>query len=236
MGTTHANKYKAELERLTGETWNYFYRSDANTSSSTAQGIAIFTRKTILNTASIAYAVCPNASIPQRAAIAVTIEANGRNVTMIDTHLSSYSSSADMACRSSQARQLSAWAETLGPNRVITGDLNADPNEDAIKWLTNSGTSLYRDTWAAPASASAERRTSYTDNPIATMVTRSERIDYILTSQGAPLALAAVQVPDTRDFTNDNAIYSQGKTYWWFHNLAPRSSDHETLIATFVVN
>ena len=41
MGTTHANKYKTELERLTGATWSYFFRSDANGGSSTAQGIAI---------------------------------------------------------------------------------------------------------------------------------------------------------------------------------------------------
>ena len=72
-------------------------------------------------------------------------------------------------------------------------------------------------------------------NPVAKMMTRSERIDYILTSRGSVLSLAAVQVPDTRDFTNDNPIYSQGKTCWAFQNAAPRDSDHETLIATFIV-
>lgn len=233
MGTTDANKYKAELEKATGQTWNYFYRSDNNTNSSSLQGIAIFTRLPILSTASIAYATCVGADIPQRAAIAVTVNVNGRNVTLIDTHLSSYSSSTDMTCRLNQAKQLAAWAESLGPNRVITGDLNADPAEAAIKWLLHDGTSLYDDTWAASAT---ERRTSYTDNPVASMQTRSERIDYILSSKGCVLELAGVQVPDTRDFTNDNAIYSQGKTYWSFHNAAPRDSDHETLIATFVVH
>jgi endonuclease/exonuclease/phosphatase family metal-dependent hydrolase len=232
MGTTDANKYKAELEAITGQTWNYFYRSDANTNSSSAQGIAIFTHLQILNTASMAYAVCTGADIPQRAAIAITVNVNGRNITTIDTHLSSYTSSADITCRTNQAKQLTAWAETLGTDRVITGDLNADPAEPAMKWLMSTGTSLYDDTWA---SSSTERRTSYTDNPVATMQTRSERIDYILTSRGSVLSLAAVQVPDTRDFTNDNPIYSQGKTYWAFQNAAPRDSDHETLIATFIV-
>jgi len=233
MGTTDANKYKTELQALTGQTWNYFFRSDANTNSTSAQGIAIFTHLQILNTASMAYAVCTGADIPQRAAISITVNVNGRNVTMIDTHLSSYSSSTDITCRTNQAKQLTAWAETLGTDRVITGDLNADPGEPAMKWLMSTGTSLYDDTWATPSGA--ERRTSYIDNPVATMMTRSERIDYILTSRGSVLSLAAVQVPDTRDFTNDNPIYSQGKTYWAFQNAAPRDSDHETLIATFVV-
>jgi hypothetical protein len=67
------------------------------------------------------------------------------------------------------------------------------------------------------------------------MVTRGGRIDYILASKGAPLELAAVEVPDTRDYTNDTAIPSQGRTSQAFHNAAPRASDHEMLIATFVV-
>jgi endonuclease/exonuclease/phosphatase family metal-dependent hydrolase len=233
MGTNDANKYKTELEKVTGQTWNYFFRTDGNGGSSSAQGIAIFTRLPILTTASIAYTRCASADIPQRAAVAITVNVNGRNLTLIDTHLSSYSSSTDMTCRLNQAKELTAWAESLGSDRVITGDLNADPGEAAIKWFLHDGTSLYDDTWATPSGV--ERRTSYTDNPVAKMQTRSERIDYILTSKGSVLDLAAVQVPDTRDFTNDNSIYSQGKTYWWFHNAAPRDSDHETLIATFVV-
>jgi endonuclease/exonuclease/phosphatase family metal-dependent hydrolase len=235
MGTTHANKYKAELERLTGVPWSYFYRSDANGTSSSAQGIAIFTRRAILTTASMAYAPCPSAGVPQRAAIAVTVEANGRNVTLIATHLSSYSSSADVACRSNQARQLSAWAETLGPIRIITGDLNASSTEDSIQWLVKKGASLYNDTWATPASGTPDRRLSYPDNPVSSMVTRGGRIDYILSSKGAPLDLVEVQVPDTRDYTNDHSIPSQGQTSKAFHNAAPRLSDHEMLIATFAV-
>jgi endonuclease/exonuclease/phosphatase family metal-dependent hydrolase len=183
----------------------------------------------------MAYAVCPSAQITQRAAVAVTVEANGRTVTFIDTHLSSYSGSADMACRSSQVRQLSAWAEGLGPIRIITGDLNADPNEDAIQWLVAKGTSLYRDSWAAPTGGARDVRLSYADNPVTKGVTRTERIDYILSSVGAPLDLVSIQLPDTRDYTNDNAIPSQGRTQWSFQNAAPRASDHEMLIATFAV-
>jgi endonuclease/exonuclease/phosphatase family metal-dependent hydrolase len=235
MGSTHANKYKAELESVTGVPWSYFYRSDANTNSTTAQGIAIFTRRPIVSTASMAYSVCSSAGIPQRAAIAVTINVNGRNVTLIDTHLSSYGTSADRSCRSMQARQLTAWAQNLGPVRIITGDLNAETSEDAIQWLLSTGTSLYRDTWAPPVSGASDRRLSYPDNPVSSMKTRGGRIDYILTSKDAPLDLMSVQVPDTRDYTNDNSIPSQGQTSWAFQNAAPRISDHETLVATFVV-
>jgi endonuclease/exonuclease/phosphatase family metal-dependent hydrolase len=235
MGTVHANKYKAELEAVTGVQWSYFYRSDSNSNSTTAQGIAIFTRKPIVSTASMAYAVCSSAQIPQRAAIAVTINVNGRYVTLIDTHLSSYNTSPDKACRSAQARQLTAWAQNLGPIRIITGDLNAETSEDAIQWLLAKGTSLYRDTWAPPASGWSDRRLSYPDNPVSSMKTRGGRIDYILTSKDAPLDLLSVQVPDTRDYTNDNSIPSQGQTSWAFQNAAPRLSDHETLVATFIV-
>jgi hypothetical protein len=99
----------------------------------------------------------------------------------------------------------------------------------------SKGTSLYRDTWAPPASGSPDRRLSYPDNPVSSMKTRSERIDYILTSKGAPLDLLSVQVPDTRDYTNDHSIPEQGQTKWAFQNAAPRLSDHEMLVATFVV-
>jgi hypothetical protein len=44
-----------------------------------------------------------------------------------------------------------------------------------------------------------------------------------------------VQVPDTRDFTNDNPIASQATTRLAVMNAAPRASDHEMLIATFDV-
>ena len=173
--------------------------------------------------------------MPQRAAIAVTVEANGRNVTLIDTHLSSYSSSAESPAGPIRHGNCTAWAEELGPVRIITGDLNATSGEDAIQWLTKNGTSLYDDTWATPASGTTDRRLSYPDNPVSSMKTRGGRIDYILVSKGAPLSLADVQVPDTRDYTNDNAIPSQGQTGNGFQNAAPRLSDHEMLIATFAV-
>jgi endonuclease/exonuclease/phosphatase family metal-dependent hydrolase len=233
MGTNIADQYKAELERaMPGTTWSYFYRSDANGNSKTAQGIAILTKLPILAHASIAYTNCPSAGVPQRAAIGVTVPVNGRNVTVIDTHLSSYSSAADEACRYAQAQQLRTWAEsTFQQPRIITGDLNASSDERAIKYLTAS----YTDTWLQAVSQS--HATAYPDNPATASVhTRAGRIDYVLASSNGELELVAEQVPDTRDYTNDHAIASQGKTNWAPHNYAPRTSDHETIIATFVVH
>lgn len=228
MGSGAAQKYKAELERLMpNTTWSFFYRSDAATNSTSAEGIAILTRRDITATAAIAYAPCPAAAIVQRSAIAVTISANGRDVTIVDTHLSSYEGAADIACRTAQAHQLADWARGLGATRVIAGDLNADPSEDAMRLVLFPE---YADTWDDGAP-----RTAYPDNPVATMRTRSERIDYVLTAAGAPMDLIAVQVPDTRDVTNDNPIPSQGMTLYAPLNYAPRASDHEMLIATFTV-
>jgi hypothetical protein len=52
---------------------------------------------------------------------------------------------------------------------------------------------------------------------------------------GSTLGVLAAQVPDTRDFTNDNVIASQALTSWAPHNKAPRASDHEMMIVRFVV-
>jgi endonuclease/exonuclease/phosphatase family metal-dependent hydrolase len=228
MGSTMAEKFKAELERLLPQTtWTYFFRSDAGTASSTAEGVAILTRRTIQSTASLAFTPCPAAAIVQRSAIAATVSINGRSIAIVNTHLSSYTSEADMACRSAQAQQLVPWAQSLGPVSIVGGDLNADPLEDAMAVHVLP---FYADPWEDTA-----RRTAYPDNPVATMVTRSERIDYVLTSQGAPLELVGVQVPDTRDVTNDNPIATQGQTLFAPHNYAPRASDHELLISTFLV-
>ena len=229
MGSGAAKKYKAELERLLpGTTWSFFYRSDAAADSTSAEGIAILTRRDIKATAAIAYAPCPAADIVQRSAIAVTVNVNGQDMVIVDTHLTSYETAADMACRMDQAHQLVDWARTLGPTRVVAGDLNADPLEDAMRLVMLAE---YNDTWDDLA-----HRTAYPDNPVATMLTRSERIDYILTSPGSPLELVGVQVPDTRDVTNDNPIPVQGQTLYPPHNYAPRASDHEMLISTFVVH
>jgi endonuclease/exonuclease/phosphatase family metal-dependent hydrolase len=228
MGSRMAEQYVAELEQLLPRTtWTYFFRTDAGTESPSAQGIAILTRRTIQSTEVLAFTRCPDARVIQRAAIAATVSIHGQHIAVVSTHLSSFSSAADKACRSEQAQQLVAWAEGLGSARIIGGDMNADPREEAMAVHLLP---FYTDTWDDTA-----HRTAYPDNAVAALRTRSERIDYLLTSPGAPLDLIAVQVPDTRDVTNDNPIPIEGQTRFAPHNHAPRASDHELLIATFAV-
>jgi endonuclease/exonuclease/phosphatase family metal-dependent hydrolase len=232
MGSGQAVSYKKQLEAaMPGTTWSYFYRSDANVNSTTAQGVAILTRLAIKSTASIAYTPCPSAQIVQRAAIAVVVNVNGTDITIVDTHLSSYLGTADEGCRYNQSLQLTEWASTLGEPRIIGGDLNASPDERTIAGLWQN----YNDSWNAALQAAVA--TSYPDNPPTdTIYTRSERIDYVMTSKGSDaLTVVAAQVPDTRDFTNPNPIYSQGMTLWPPHNLAPRVSDHDSTIVSFIV-
>jgi endonuclease/exonuclease/phosphatase family metal-dependent hydrolase len=228
MGSLMAEQYVAELERLLPRTtWTYFFKADTANDSSSAQGIAILTRRAIQSADVLAFTPCPDAWVVQRAAIAVTVSIRGQRIAIVNTHLSSFSGAADRACRSEQAQQLVTWAEGLGSARILGGDLNADPREEAMMVHLLP---FYTDTWDDTA-----HRTAYPDNPVATLRTRGERIDYLLTSPGAPLDLIAVQVPDTRDVTNDRAIPIEGQTRYAPHNRAPRASDHELLIATFAV-
>jgi endonuclease/exonuclease/phosphatase family metal-dependent hydrolase len=231
MGSTIASKYKAELEAaMPGTTWSYFYRSDANANSTYAQGLAILTRLPILTTASIAYARCPDAQIQQRSAIAVSVPVNGRNVTLFSTHLSSYSGTADYACRLSQAKQLTSWAANFSSPQLITGDLNESESGGALMHLRT----VYDDAWKVALASG--RATAYPDNLPSAGRTRSGRIDFVLKTKGtAVMDVLAAQIPDTRDFTNDRAIAAEGKTSWAPHNYAPRASDHEMLITTVLV-
>ena len=128
-------------------------------------------------------------------------------MNLIVTHLDPY----DRAMRLTQAHNVINWASGYAENRILTGDMNAWPDQTSIleynKW--------YYDSWTTAA-----------NNGTATGIgditpfgaTKNGRIDYIFYSKYAPnLVVVDSKTPDTRD----------GSGYM--------PSDHRPVVTTFVV-
>lgn len=116
------------------------------------------------------------------------VTVNGRNVTVMSTHLDPESGTR----RITQTKQLPAWAGNFAENRVIAGDMNAQPSSTEMNEIKKT----YVDAWANAKSRGIAF--SAPDNPYG--YTRRSRIDFVFTSKGASsLVLKRVEVVDTRD-------------------------------------
>jgi len=84
------------------------------------------------------------------------------------------------------------WEANFAENRIVVGDMNAQPTSSSIAYMKN----YYTDGWlVAKAGGFAY---SAPDNPYG--YTRNSRIDYVLTSKNAShLKLTRIEVVDTRD-------------------------------------
>jgi endonuclease/exonuclease/phosphatase family metal-dependent hydrolase len=138
----------------------------------------------------------------------LVISVNGRNINLFSTHLDANSTS----YRLSQIRELKPWAASFAQQRIIMGDFNAWPGTTEYSEMTKD----YRDAWAVALSKGTA--VAYAANPEGN--TRRSRIDYVWYSSGASsLELTRAQVFDTRDPAT-----------------GARPSDHNPLLATFVVH
>ena len=141
-----------------------------------------------------------------RAAARAAIIVNGIRVNVFSTHLDADSSSR----RTTQMKELKAWADNYPEQRVIAGDFNAWPGAGEVKNMTAD----YKDSWAEAQSKNVD--VAYSGNAAGN--TRNSRIDYIWRSEGASrLKLKQVKVFDVRN--------SKG--------VMP--SDHRPVMATFDV-
>jgi endonuclease/exonuclease/phosphatase family metal-dependent hydrolase len=141
-----------------------------------------------------------------RAVARIAIIVNGIRVNLYSTHLDADSS----ARRSTQIRELKAWADNYPEQRIVLGDFNAGSSTGEISLMTAS----YADSWATAQSQDID--VAYSGN--ASGNTRNSRIDYAFYSkQASKLKLKRMQVFDVRD--------SRG--------VMP--SDHRPLMATFEV-
>src|SRR5260370_21961999 len=134
-----------------------------------------------------------------------TITVAARDITLIGSHLDPY----DQALRLAQATEVTSWAAAQPENRIITGDMNAWPNQTSIAQITGT----YHDSWDVAAANGAA--TAFAGN---NGETKNGRIDYIFYSKSSlNLTVTSSQVYDTRD--------SSGVT----------PSDHRPVLTTFIV-
>lgn len=190
-------RFASLLKSKTGKTWYYnFAQRDGNTNG---QGNLLLSTFPIESDDD--YELSYSRSV---ARIAVIV--NGIRVNLYSTHLDADSSSR----RSTQMKELKAWADNYAEQRIILGDFNAWPGATEIDLMT----AAYLDSWAVAQSLDID--VAYAGNTAGN--TRNSRIDYAFYSKGATrMKLKKAQVFDTRD--------SSG--------VMP--SDHRPLMATYEV-
>jgi endonuclease/exonuclease/phosphatase family metal-dependent hydrolase len=192
--------YKKLLEQKTGQTWYYIFAQEFGAWSSNGKGNMILSRFPLRITDR--YELVHNAD---RSIAMATITVNNRDITLICTHLDPDS----QTLRLTQAKEVTGWSASQPENRIITGDMNAWPDQSSISHFN----SLYYDSWTVAASKGAASAFSGNNGE-----TKKGRIDYIFYSRGSSnLTVQSSQVYDTRD--------SRG--------VMP--SDHRPVLTTFVV-
>jgi len=191
-------RYETLMERLTGREWHAFFVQELGDWNANGKGHLILSTFPFASTAR--EAISYNRTIG-----AAGITVNGRTISLLVTHLDPESHSR----RLTQAREVVAWAGTLAENRILTGDMNAWPDQTSIAELTRT----YRDSWTDAGSRAVQFSGLAPDG-----ATRKGRIDYIFYSRGSGhLAVRRSEVVDTRDSRN------------------AMPSDHRPVVTTFDV-
>ncbi len=190
-------RFASLLKSKTGKTWYYnFAQRDGNTKG---QGNLLLTTFPIESNGD--YQLSYSRSVARIATIV-----NGIRVNLYSTHLDADSSSR----RTTQMKELKAWADNYPEQRVIAGDFNAWPGATEISQMT----SPYYDSWAMAVSLDVD--VAYSGNTAGN--TRNSRIDYVFHSkQASRLKLKKVQVFDVR---NSSGVMP---------------SDHRPVMATYEV-
>ena len=134
-----------------------------------------------------------------------TITVNNRDITLINTHLDPY----DQALRLAQATEVTTWSAVQPENRIITGDMNAWPNQTSIAHFNQT----YHDSWAVAAAKGTA--TAFAGN---NGETKNGRIDYIFYSKN-------VREPDGQVVAGYDTRDANG--------VMP--SDHRPVLTTFIV-
>jgi endonuclease/exonuclease/phosphatase family metal-dependent hydrolase len=193
-------RYKALMEAKTGRTWYMVFAQEFGAWTSNGKG------HVILSTYPLESTIFFDMSW-DRAAAEARITVNGRAISLMVTHLDpDYQTR-----RLTQAQQVTTWASAIAENRILTGDMNAWPDQSSIAEYTKT----YNDSWAVADSYG--KAVSFSGLSPAG-ATKNGRIDYILYSKNAAnLAVLGSQVFDTRDA----------------NGVMP--SDHRPVVTTFEV-
>jgi endonuclease/exonuclease/phosphatase family metal-dependent hydrolase len=176
-------RFKTMLQQATGRTWYYHFTQEWGSFSSNGKGNLILSRFPFTATGR-------EVLVYSRTVGIATVVVNGRNVTLMTTHLDPNSRD----YRYTQTKELLTIASGWPEPRLVVGDLNAWPDQPSIGLMNPS----YYDSWAeaekmGTATAAADIY------PYG--ATRNGRIDYIYHGKGSTtvLRLKSVEVPDTRD-------------------------------------
>ncbi len=193
--------YKALLESKTGKTWYYLFAQEYGDWTSNGKGNLILSRVPFTSKDRKALTYNGDRSIAE-----ASITWNGRPITFMVTHLDPDSQS----LRDKQASEIASWAASEPENKILTGDMNAWPDQSSIAQINK----YFYDSWAVAASKG--KAIAFSGN---SGETKKGRIDYIFYSKGAShLSVISSQVYDTRS--------SSG--------VMP--SDHRPVLTTFSVN
>lgn len=192
--------YKSLLQSKTGKTWYYVFAQEFGNWSSNGKGNLILS--TVPFQFTDRYELVRNGD---RSVAEATITWNGKPVTFVLTHLDPDSQSLRLA----QAAEVTTWAAAEPENKILTGDMNAWPDQSSIAQLNK----YFYDSWAVAASKGTAIAFSGNSGE-----TKSGRIDYIFYSRGSSnLTVKSSQVYDTRD---SNGVMP---------------SDHRPVLTTFYV-
>jgi len=192
--------YKNLLQAKTGKTWYYTFAQEFGQWNANGKGNMILS--TVPFDTTDHYELVNNMD---RSVAEASITWNGKRVTFVLTHLDPD----DATLRLTQAQEVTTWAAGSPEARILTGDMNAWPDQASIAHFNT----LYNDSWSVALAAGSA--VSFPGNA---GQTKNGRIDYIFFSKGsANLAVVSSQVFDTRDASG----------------YMP--SDHGPLLTTFLV-
>lgn len=175
-------RYKSLMETKTGRKWYTLFAQEFGAWTSNGKGHLIMSTYPLDATDLFDMSW-------DRAAAHARITVNGRIISLIVTHLDpDYQSR-----RLTQAQEVIQWGTGIAENRILTGDMNAWPDQSSIAEYNKT----YNDSWAvAEAAGKAVSFSGLTPSG----ATKKGRIDYIFYSkQAANLVVLGSQVYDTRD-------------------------------------
>ena len=199
-------RYEALIEAKTGRQYYALWVQEFGAWSSNGKGHLVLSvypftsvaRTTITQSSGLRWA---------GAAGQVAIVVNGRTINLVVSHLDPY----DQTMRLTQARDVIRWASTFAENRILTGDMNAWPDQTSILEFNLT----YFDSWTTALNQGTATGIAGV-SPFG--ATKNGRIDYIFYSKNAPnLRVLSSRTPDTRDASGIQA------------------SDHRPVLTTFEV-
>jgi endonuclease/exonuclease/phosphatase family metal-dependent hydrolase len=182
------SRSRSLLQSKTAKTWYTHFAQEYGDWSSNGKGHLILSRYPFEST-DYTTTTASSGLKGAGAASQATIIVNGRRINLFIGHLDPDSST----MRLTQAREVINWASTYPESRIITGDMNAWPDQSSIAEINKT----YRDSWAVASS----KGTAYQFSGLSPDgATKKGRIDYIFYSRNTSnLAVVSSKVYDTRD-------------------------------------